>query len=94
MKVKIRIDGFVQTSPHRQEFQFCAADMSQYGYLNVGPVDFEIDYEIPDDWNPTAAEVAALEKRLQEENDAHMAKVRQIKGRIAELLCIENKVTT
>jgi hypothetical protein len=88
--MKIKIKGFIQKSPHREGFHFCASDMSQYGYITVGEVDTEIDYDIPADWNPVAAEVAALNKHLQEISDEHHAKVRQIKGRIAELLCIEN----
>lgn len=52
----------------------------------------EIDYEIPADFNPVAAQVAALHRRLEAVSDEHMKVVQRIKNTLSELQCIENKV--
>lgn len=88
--MKIKLKGFLAKAPYNEELQFVASDMSEYGFINVGPIDTEIDYDIQDGWNPVAAEVAMLEKQLAKLSDEHMNKVRKIRLRINDLLCIEN----
>lgn len=63
-----------------------ANDMTSCGYVLVGPCD--IEYEIPAGFNPIAAEVEGLQKVLDKENEKHASKVRNIKDRIASLLCL------
>jgi hypothetical protein len=67
-----------------------AGDMSDEHVTCVGVHEF--DYEIPADFDPVAAEVKALNKELNRLTDKHLTEVRRLKGRIAELLCLENKV--
>lgn len=64
-------------------------DMNSCGYVLVGPCD--IEYKMPESFNPIAAQVSSLEKELDKANKAHTDKVIAIKERIANLLCIENK---
>jgi len=52
----------------------------------------EIELEIPADFNPVAAEIAGIEKRLDAAQDEYLRKVQQLKDRIASLRCIENGV--
>ena len=47
------------------------------------------DYEVPADFNPVAAELAGLNKQLEEVNREFAAKVRRINEQIAKLEAIE-----
>jgi hypothetical protein len=67
-----------------------ACDMSDQHTMLVGVHEFE--FAIPADFDPVAAQVKALNKELETLTEKHVSEVRRIKGRIAELLCIENKV--
>lgn len=87
--MKIKIKGFIQIPSYSKEMVFVGSDMTEYGYINVGEVESEIDYEVPEDFNP----VATLNKKLDELNDKHVKQVRTIKREISELLCIENSPT-
>lgn len=78
-----------QSTGYEKGFHFFESDdMEKYGYVLVGGHEFE--YEIPADFNPVAAEVAAINKTIDKLTDEHTNKVLQLKGRIQELLCIEN----
>lgn len=92
--MKVTIKAFVHKGIDQYVSGYClfsCDDMTSCGYVLVGPV--EIEYEVPESFNPVAAQVTALEKMLDEETHAHTRKVMQIKGRIQELLCIENNPT-
>ncbi|NSX14998.1 hypothetical protein HTY52_13020 [Cupriavidus taiwanensis] len=91
MTKTIEIKGFIHA--YRPEygmstFSFCTSeDMSQYGYVLIGP--HTITFEVPDTFNPVAAEVEALKKqkdKLREEFNAHLAR---INDRITSLQAIE-----
>jgi hypothetical protein len=86
--VKIKIDGFVQLAPHDDNPRFVASDMTQYGYINVGPVETEIDFEIPEGFNRVTGEIDMLEKKLTSISDEFMKQSRAIKSRIADLKCL------
>lgn len=88
---QITIDGFIHKRLGDGEYNFFGCEMTDYGHVIVAP--HQIIFEIPESFNPVAAEVSALNAKLNEISDEHMKQVRQIKGRIAELLCIENTVT-
>lgn len=85
----VTIKGFVHKDKYSDGFEIHTYDMSQFGDLVVGPVEFE--YEIPADFNPVVAEVAGLKKKLDSINKAHTDQVCVIERRINDLLCIENK---
>jgi hypothetical protein len=87
----VKIKGIVHKDSWGDGFSFFVGDMSKHGYIPVGP--HEIDYEVPADFNPVAAEVASLEKQIETISGEHMITVKRIRGRIAELQCIENSAT-
>lgn len=89
--MKVTIKAFVHKCSYSNKFEVYPFDMSSNDTLFVGTCEFE--YEVPAEWNPVAAEVAMLNQKLDELNDEHMKKTQAIKGRIQELLCIENNPT-
>jgi hypothetical protein len=48
-----------------------------------------LEYEVPDDFNPIPAKVAALNKHIDTLADEYHGKVAKIKGQINDLLCLE-----
>ncbi|PZX29434.1 hypothetical protein C7416_104439 [Cupriavidus phytorum] len=62
--------------------------MEEHGYLYVCP--HKIVAEVPDSFNPVAAEVAALEKERENVRAELNARIKQINDRIANLTCIEH----
>lgn len=89
--MKTKITGFIYKNTNSwssQPFSFFCFEMDQADYLMVGPHEFEC--EIPANFNPIAAEVAALEKELEKIGDQHMQAVCRIKEKISKLTCIEN----
>jgi hypothetical protein len=94
----VKINAYVhqQTSRYGEEEHvhyvvFHSEDMTSCGYVLIGPV--EIDYTLPEDFNPVAAEVAAINKQIGKLKDECRTNVRRLNDRIQQLLCIENKPT-
>jgi hypothetical protein len=87
----VKIKGLIHKSACSDDFHFFSGDMTQYGYLIVAP--YVIEYEVPVGFDPIAAEVSALNKTLDTISEKYTDQVRQLKSRIAELLCLENKST-
>jgi hypothetical protein len=87
----ITIQGFVHKQENSDKMIFWPSDMSEYGYTMVGPHEFQ--YKIPSDFNPVAAEVAMLDKKLADIKNEYADRVRVIEDRKARLLCIENNPT-
>jgi hypothetical protein len=86
---KVTIKGFIYKCNYGTGYHFYHTDgMDKYGDLLVGPCEFE--YEIPEDFNPAAAEVAMLEKKIDEVSDEYHKKIAALKGRINDLKCIEH----
>lgn len=71
-----------------KEFEVWPIDSmgNQYTAL-IGPAEFT--YTIPDDFNPTAQKVAALEKQKERAHAEFAAKVREIDEQISKLQAIE-----
>lgn len=88
---KIIIKGFVQLASHSKLPAFNNFDMSKYGDIMIAPHEFE--YDMPDDFNPIAAEVDMLNKKKNELADEYHGKQKQLDERIANLLCIEHTPT-
>lgn len=68
------------------QFSLFICDMSQYGYVLIGKQ--EVEFEVPDDFNPVPIQVAMLnaeKKRIANEFDA---RVRAINEQISKLQCI------
>jgi hypothetical protein len=88
----VQIKGFVHAERrHTGEFRFLIRDVDMSGYDGFGHLVGEatFDYEVPADFNPVAAELAGLNKQLEEVNREFAAKVRRINEQIAKLEAIE-----
>lgn len=84
----VKIKGFVHKTRFGCGFDFHIIDMSEYGFVCVGPAEFE--YELPADFEPVAAEVAMLKKKQDAIKSEAALALDQIDQRIQSLLCIEN----
>jgi hypothetical protein len=88
------IKGFVYHADYgygEPEFRILGSDkMSDQHYTLVGPL--SIEYEVPADFNPTAAKLAALEAEKQKVRAAYLERVREIERRIANLQALEMTV--
>lgn len=69
-----------------------ACDMSQYGYILIGEVEVSADYELPENFNFTQAEIDALRKEQKRIQADANNKITRIEEHIQSLLCIEHKV--
>ena len=70
-----------------------ACDMSQYGFILIGEVEVSVDYDLPDNFNYTQAEIDSLrkeQKRIQAEAQNNITRIEET---IQSLLCIEHKAT-
>ena len=68
-----------------------ACDMSQYGFILIGEVEVSVDYDLPDNFNFTQAEIDVLrkeQKRIQAEAQNNITRIEE---KIQSLLCIEHK---
>lgn len=86
--MKITIKCLVHQSVHGESFNVFMTDMSEYGFVVVGEA--ELEYDVPDDFNPTAAKIATLEKKLGVMSDEYQRNVAAIRGQISDLQCIEH----
>ena len=84
--MKVTIKGFIHKSAYTDGFMMASCDMTEFGHLMVVPHEFEFD--IPDTFNPVAAEIEVLEKKLADVSDKFMEQSRAIKSRIADLKCL------
>ena len=84
----IKIEGFILKSPHGADhYSFAQHTMEKYGYITVCP--YTLEFTIPAEFNPIAAEVAVLNKKIDDMNAEHGQQIKAIKDRIANLLCLE-----
>ena len=68
-----------------------ACDMSKYGYIFIGEVEVSVNYDLPDNFNYTQAEIDSLrkeQKRIQAEAQKNITRIEE---KIQSLLCIEHK---
>ena len=68
------------------------SDMSQYGYIFIGEVEVSVDYDLPDNFNYTQAEIDSLRKEQKRIQAEAQNKITRIDEKIQSLLCIEHKV--
>jgi hypothetical protein len=85
--MKAKIKGFVHMDKYSDGFVVYPFDMGSADYVLVGPVEFE--YDVPADFNPIAAEVAALNKQKDALADEYQKRSAAIQSRINDLLCLE-----
>lgn len=95
MKHKIKQTAFVhaekdhETRGHKLVLYY--SDMSKYGYIFIGEVEVSVDYDLPDNFNYTQAEIDSLrkeQKRIQAEAQNNITRIEE---QIQSLLCIEHK---
>lgn len=83
----LEIKGFIMVSEHGF-ITFAVSEMPDYGYTTIMP--HTITATVPTEFNPVAAEVSAIEKKLNAMASEYHSKAAQLKERIANLLCLEN----
>lgn len=92
--MKVKIEGVIEfkTSEYGNDnyhgFFFHALEMSDYGYINVMP--YTIEVEIPDEFDPRSAQIAALEKEKTALRAACQKSITNIERHISELLALDN----
>jgi N-glycosylase/DNA lyase len=73
------------------KFMLFSTDMSEYGYTAVMPVTVDVEFEIPEDFNLTQAEINALRAQKKKIADEAARNTMLIEERIQSLLAIEYK---
>jgi hypothetical protein len=93
--MKVKIEAFVMWHKYEWEnepkYNLSACDMSDCGpeYSLVGKQSFEV--EIPDNFDPTPAQIEGLKKKKQEILATAQVQANNIEEQIQRLLCIEHK---
>ena len=70
----------------QMEFFLHNTDMAAYGYFTVAPL--EVEFEVPDDFNPVQGEIALLQQTKEKINQEAMARMRLIEDQIRNLQCL------
>ncbi|MGI4815872.1 MAG: hypothetical protein ACRYG5_09940 [Janthinobacterium lividum] len=88
----IKVEGFIHARKESWETEFSYHfwkndDMSDCGYVLVRP--HTLEFDLPVEFNPIAAQVDALEKQKTKLGEEFAARVRQINEQISKLQCIE-----
>lgn len=73
------------------DFSLYYSDMSQYGETALMEKDVTVEFELPDDFDLTTAEVEALKKQKQQVQAEAQVRINLIDEKIQRLLCIEHK---
>ena len=68
-----------------------SCDMSQFGYIFIGEVEVSVNYDLPDNFNYTQAEIDVLRKEQKRIQAEAQNKITRIEEKIQSLLCIEHK---
>ena len=68
-----------------------ACDMSKYGYVLLGAVEVSADFDLPEDFNFTQAEIDSLRKEQKCIQAEAQKNITRIEEKIQSLLCIEHK---
>ena len=95
MKHKIKQTAFVHAEKdyvkggHNLVLYF--SDMSQYGYIFIGEVEVSVDFDLPDNFSFTQAEIDVLRKEQKRIQAEAQNKITRIEEKIQSLLCIEHK---
>ena len=63
-------------------------DMSEHGYVLLGIA--ELEYKVPDNFNPLQSEISGLEKQLDLLAEKYHQNAAAIRDRISNLQCIEH----
>lgn len=66
-------------------------DMSEYGYIHIEKIQVTAEYDLPDDFNFTQAEIDSLIKQKQKIQAEAQVQITRIDEQIQSLQCIEYK---
>lgn len=91
--MKTKITGFISYKKGGcggSDFHFHEFDMSDYGYVMTMPYALEVD--IPDEFDPVPAQIAALDAQEAEMRGKFAAAMIEIGRQRADLLAITNEV--
>ena len=77
------IKGFIHKNKFTTDFTFFTSDMTSFGYAMVGPYEFE--FTVPDSFNASEAEIAALTKEKQTVQTDAATRVTNIEAQIEKL---------
>lgn len=88
--MKVKIKGFMHyASGSKTDVTFCSVDMSAYGYVVIAPYEIEVDFDIPEGFNPIQSAVDGLKGQIAAADRAHAATVNKLQQKINDLLCLE-----
>lgn len=83
----VKLTAYVHVDKYNDGKYFAhSADMTNWGDVCLGKAEFE--FTIPEDFNPVAAEVAMLEKKLGAMAAEYHTNAAKIKSRISDLQCL------
>lgn len=82
----IKIEGFVVARKNwdeKFEYTWAAVELKEHGYITVKPQ--VLEFELPSDFNPTAAMIESLAAEKQKIQAAFSAKIAEINDKISNL---------
>lgn len=94
MKHHFTTNIFIQSSTDYQGNRVVVAnicDMSDYGYTPIDTIQVSSEYELPDDFNFTQAEIESLQNQKQKIQAAANVALHRIDEKIQTLRCLEHK---
>ena len=88
--MEIKITGFMHFAYNSTtELMFSCADMSNYGYVKIAPFETVVNFDMPEGFSPIKSAVDSLNKQIEVIDAERERKVRPLKEKIANLLCLE-----
>ena len=84
-------DVYVHLRQYSEGYDFFMCDMSEHGHVLVAKQEMELTFDLPEDFNPTAAKIDSLKAEQQKIADEAQAKRNNIEEQIQNLLCLEDK---
>lgn len=95
MKHQLTAEVFIQAAKDycTGDMQVLAhlCDMSEYGYIHIDKVQVPVEYDLPDEFNFTQAEIDGLLAKKRAIQAEAQLKLTQIDEQIQRLQCIEHK---
>ena len=89
MKTTIKL--FIHKFTYGDQYLAFSSNMSNSTFVFVGETEFE--YEIPENFNESAARIAVLRGKVEEETEQFHKRIADLKSQITDLQCLETTVT-
>jgi hypothetical protein len=94
MKTIIHLDGFICIDEFSGKYRYTAIKMDEYGDVTVCPFKRTLEVDIPDDFNPVLAKVAAIDEQIEVVRAKANNDLARLNDAKARLLCLENGAAT